>query len=224
MSDIRQNSTVKDDFNRANEDPLSGGGNWARVDLAANNKQCVLGNFSGGQNFARHKATNDQAFGYWTPDDELFGDDSEAWCGIEGNEVSGQRWAVGFWKDRGGTSTSDGYIGGIETANINDVYRIYRATNNAYTSIAITGDVAPEGEPVILLLRRNGTSVELWSSVVAYSGTPDFSLVLSVVDNTHTGNFKPGIHCTNTLDLGAGMDNFGSGPPPDFIPQIYRRL
>jgi len=215
MADIRQNATVKDDFNRANESPLSGGGNWAQTDTA--NPPMILVSEK-----VRH-TTNDSCFSHWTPDPALNGDDAECWASIIGNEIAGAAWGVGIFRQVGGTNAADGYLFRIETSNVSDVYRLWRATDWVFTSIGITGDVAPEGFPCILLIRRNGNDVECWSDETGVGDA--FSLRLAVTDTTHTTGFYPTLH---TDQVGSSttifLDNFGSGSTEEFIPQIYRRV
>lgn len=217
MADIRQNPGTLDDFNRADEDPLSGGGNWARPDLSTN--PMVLF-----ENAAARKGAATNCYSTWQPGDVMDGDAAESWGVMIGNETSGARWGVTIFRDLGGTSTADGYMFAVETSNTNDVYRIYRATNFSFTSIAITGDVAPEGGPVILLIRRNGDYVEGWSDETGVGDS--FSLRLQVTDTTHTTGFRPGLHGYRQIGSDPGFvsfDYFGAGPAVEFIPQFLRR-
>ncbi len=205
MADIRQNPIVKDNFNRADEDPLSGGGNWARPDLAS--PACIL---SGNQ--ATRKTANAQDFSQWQPDPLLDGNAAEAWVHMKGNETSGAGWGVSLFRQCGGTNAADGYLFRIETSNVNDLYRLYRATNWVFTSIAsATG--APQGSPCILLIRRNGNDVECWTD--ESGGSSSFALRLTVTDTNFTTGFLPGIHMTYNFSGGTvGEDDFGAGPAP----------
>jgi hypothetical protein len=215
MADIRQNAGVKDDFNRDAEDPLSNGGKWAQTDLA---NDPLVGNSALGQQVARQRNPG-LGFSHWTPDPAMDNDDAECWVGLVGYPLLGSAQGVGLVKDTGGTGAADGYLFDIATASGTDSYRLWRFTNWSYTSIGTLSENSAAG--TILLIRRNGNDVEGWADT---SGVGDsFALKIAVTDMNYTTGLLPMLYCQYT-SVDIGLDNFGSGPAEEFIPQIYRRV
>lgn len=218
MADIRQNSTSKDDFNRGAEDPLSNGGKWAQLDLAGNS---LVGASVIGEPCARHRASQ-VGFSYWTPDPVMDDDSAECWARIRNLTPSGGATEVGFFSSVGGTNAADGYLFGIATASGTNSYRLRRYDNFVLTTLSSFSDVGADLGGFILC-RRNGTSVEGW-----HNGSADlttWTLAVSVVDATYTTGFYPTLKTNeNFSSTSTGLDDFGSGPADEFIPQIYRRV
>lgn len=195
-----------DDFNRANEDPLSGGGDWARAQTDTWFAARLVNN----------KATNSasgSSYSYWTQDTYAGGEGS-VW-GVWGNinQCGGNRAGVSLIKDVGGASSIDGYefiresVGGANNA----YYRLTRMTNGVRTVIADSGQNPSYGGHVYLNLRRSGGTVEGWTS-------PDgliWTNRLTATDSTHsTGTYYPGLHL---YSCNVTMDDYGIGPPPGYL-------
>lgn len=87
MPDIRQKTAVLDDFNRAGENPLSGGGNWARTDSGLWTPLQLL------SNHVTHQAGSNTSQSHWTR--QAFDGDVEAWARASGEARPG---SAGAWR------------------------------------------------------------------------------------------------------------------------------
>jgi RHS repeat-associated protein len=198
---------ILDTFNRANEDPLSGGGNWARAQQNTWFDMRIVGSV------ATHSASG-SSMSYWTQQ-SFPGGAGSVW-GKYGNtdQGGGNRASLLLIKDVGGTSSIDGYELAREVFGLgqNDAYFLYRITNGARVSpaIAATAQNPVSASWPYFNLRRIGNTVEAWAS-------PDnviWTMILSVADTVHTtGTYHPAIHA---LSAGIWIDDFGaaaSGAP-----------
>jgi RHS repeat-associated protein len=202
---------VLDDFNRADEDPLSGGGDWAQTDSGTWPTPMRLVT-----NAARRGGNTSAS--YWTQDSFAGGTGSvwAKWGGI--GDQSGV--SIALYKDVGGASAVDGYELRREVAGIveNDYYILRRVDNGVRQNPALAG---VENGPYVgypyFNLRRVGSTVEAWASPDGASWT----LVLSAQDSTYmTGTFYASIHSNSTGPVGQFLDDFGAaasavppGPP-----------
>jgi RHS repeat-associated protein len=194
-----QTPPVLDNFNRANEDPLSGGGNWARAQQNTWFAMRLVGNV------ATHSASG-LSMSYWTQQ-SFPGGAGSVW-GKYGNtdEGGGNRASLLLIKDVGGTSSIDGYELAREVFGLgqNDAYFLYRMTDGARTQIAATAQNPPEASWPYFNLRRVGDTVEAWAS-------PDnvtWTMILSAADTMHTtGTYYPAILANAA---GIWIDDFGA--------------
>jgi len=218
MADIRKNFTFFDDFNRANETPLSGGGNWAGP---SDNAVWPTSPLSLLSNVATHKTGRASSDSYWTPR-TYDGDDAEAWAYTKGGNASGIAWGIALWKDVGGSNAIDGYRFRVEVSSGGGSYVLRRFTNGGSVRLAAVGGAATGGD-YFMLIRRNGSSVECWT---APADASVWTLRVSAVDTTYMTGFHLGLGITDNSGAHAlAWDNFGGGPAPvtTFLPQIYRR-
>jgi|GEM_PF-2749284 len=196
---------ILDDFNRPDEDPLSGGGNWARTDLGVWNAMRLV------SNAARRSASGTSA-SYWTQA-SFAGGTGSVWAKW-GSLGSATRASIALYREVGGTNAVDGYEFAREVAGAadNDYYLLYRVTNGARTSLGGVENTA-EMSYRYFNLQRTGRAVEGWAS-------PDganWTLVVSKEDSTHTtGAFYASIHITGSTNT--TLDDFGAaasgGPQP----------
>lgn len=216
MADIRQDPTIKDNFNRAPEDPLSNGGKWAAVDTGF---PTMVGAAVLGQDVARHRVSQ-SCWSYWTPDPAMDGDAAECWARTVGGQSPGNAWGLAILSSPGGTNQHDGYLFRIEQSSGGGFWRLWRADNAVYMSIA--GPTAGGLTGILMLIKRNGNDVEGWTS--SDSGS-SWTLRISATDITYTTGFYPVIHTDQSFSsINIGLDDFGAGPAEEFIPQIYRRV
>ena len=105
MADIRVTSEI-DNFSRADENPLSAGGNYAQVRTSGDFSQQLQNksNDAWPQTGAAHFSAS-----YWTP--ESFTGDMEMWGEVTGFTDNQNAWYLCFIKDVG-TANIDGYICG----------------------------------------------------------------------------------------------------------------
>jgi RHS repeat-associated protein len=211
-----QTPPILDTFNRANEDPLSGGGNWARADTGSVWLAMRL------VDNAARRSTSGSSMSYWTQSSFTAGTGS-VWAkwGTLADPIG---VSVALLKDVGGANAVDGYELRREVTGItgNDFYRLYSVTNANRTQIASTASNAPVTAYPYFNLRRVGQTVEGWASPDGVSWTS----VLSVTDTAHTtGTFYPAIHVSSSGDgnsINTNVDDFGAaasaaptGPPPE---------
>lgn len=211
MPDIRQQVVVRDDFDRANEDPLSFSGKWSQTDSGVFYPMVVVGNQ------ATHKAGQTSSDSYWNS--ETFdGDEAEVWGLATGGNASGIAWGLGLFQDVGGPDTIDGYRFRLEVGVSGPYFMLYRFANGASTAIdGPTGGGNSAGGHA--LLRRNGNEVEGWFS---YTSWNDLSLVVSATDTNYTTGlyFSIGIRDNSASQI-LGWDYVGGGGRRN-RPQIYR--
>lgn len=220
MADIRTTGLL-DDFQRPDENPLSGGGNWSQTDPT----------FSGNMQLVSHGATH-QSGGpsgdsYWTTLFTQFGSDEvEVWGYPRGGGAgaAGVAWALDLWQQPGGSGVVDGYRFRNESSGGGAQFRLYRITNTATaTTIGGSGGFAT-GNPstMVMLLRRNGGNVEGWYSANAGA---NWTLVVSTTDSTYTGSFYIGCGIRDN-SAGQILDWAGIGGGSGSVnrPQIYRYL
>lgn len=210
MPDIRQ-TPLLDDFQRADENPLSFGGKWSGVNgsglrLLSNAAQDP-GSSGGGLLSVRQS--------YWNV--TSWSGDVEVWaypCGLVSPFQQG--WLLGLassispfsgytmrWSDEVGNSA-------IQTrkwnAGSNTVLQDYRGVGNAL----------PNDTPDnVLLMRTSGSAVELWWS---QDFGASWTKVTSVTDNT----YRTGLYGVIGLNGSPDWCGFGAGQPVPGFPQIYR--
>lgn len=214
MADIRQNTTIKDDFNRADVNPIPAP--WAQPNTDAAAGPCKIDNLI----LKGTKFASDPSVAYWTTE-SWSNNDAEVWATAVGDAPSTEGWRIGLMTDVGlGSGAIDGYLCLPSNPFGPDVWVLRKYTNGGFTGIGSVVHVLPSPPPTsIVLMRCNGTSVEIWLSP---AGDPDgiWELVLSAVDNTYRSNL---FAVLGTTGLGPGWDDFGGGPAEPFIPQFYRR-
>lgn len=217
MADVRQQSTIRDDFNRANEDPLSFGGKWSQTDSGIFWPLVVK------SNEATHKAFQASSDSYWNSE-SFDNNEAELWAYATGGQASGVAWALGLFKDVGGSNAIDGYRFRIEVASAGAAYRLYRFANGTGTTIDSPATAAPSGG-AYMLMRRNGNDVEGWAAPTGLGTSwSDLALVCSATDTTYT----TGLYLTlgirdNSASQILGFDYFGGGGSVPFRPQFIRR-
>lgn len=214
MADERQTTVVLDDFNRADEIPLSGGGNWAEV-IPASGGPLELDN-----NNAEPGGANSRS-SYWTPM-TMDNDDCECWAEPVGGNSPSLAWGVGLYRDPG-TSTGDGYLFRSETTTGGGRWRMYKLTDGTFTQMG--AEVTPTalsggGSGKMSMIRRNGNDIEGW-----YDGTADgvydaFTLIMTRTDTDYMTDMHAALELFGSDIL--AWDNFGAGADV-FVPQIYRR-
>ena len=217
MADIRVTSLL-DNFDRADEDPLSGGGSWGQL-------------ISGGaqlRNFANqaHGHNGFNNWSYWTP--EAFtasgGDEIEVWSRPGGAPDFNDGWRMGMFKDPGGAF--DGYnIGWF--SSIGDNTLVLSRSDNGVDTRLLTVRPPPfggfpdsGGDTPILLFRTNGNDVEFWHS--ADDGA-NWTLQAAATDTT----YRTGLYLALGLQKFAGAthhwDDFGGGTETIWHPEFMRR-
>jgi hypothetical protein len=208
VPDIRQSAEFFDDFDRPNEDPLSSGGKWTTT---PGFNHLVLKSQG-----ATHAAAETFGDMYWNV--ETFDDDeAEAWGYQVGGGASGIAWAISLRNADG-----SGYRFRFEKAAANSRWRIYKDGSVAADSGPQTGNASFTNGQGILLIRRNGGSVEGWAG---HDKTdPDtLTLKVSLADSTYTDNLYLSLGITdNSGSQILAWESFGGGALV-FIPQIYRR-
>lgn len=203
MADIRQNPTIKDDFNRADENPLaspwlvSDTGIWLPMVLKSNSITHQLGGSSQS---------------HWTTA-TFDGDAAECWATRIGGSGPFIAWGIAIWSTVGAGAV-DGYRFRLE----NESNYTLRRFNNGVTGSLLDSDAGVIPGAIHMLIRRNGNDVEGWVSVDQNTWT----LVVSATDTTYTTGFylSLGIIDESNSQI-LGWDNFGGGAEANRT-QIYR--
>src|SRR5574339_1071391 len=125
MADIRQSTTILDNFNRV-EDPLSHGGDWANPELN-------WGQLKADGQYAR-LSSGVYNNSYWVPL-TMSGDEAECWAYTKGGNSPSMAWGFHIYvaSSVGGTGTSDGYFWRMEITTGGGACYLYRLTNDSAT-------------------------------------------------------------------------------------------
>ncbi len=151
-------TSVLDSFTRANESPLSGGGNWAAISTAADPLEL-------NSNKVRCSVTG-LDISYWTPTN--FGPDCEVFATLSTVPVAagGMRLYLRI-QGEGGSNTFDGYMLRTiwVTGGANDTVTLSVVTNAAATLLATFTHEMVNGDK--FGLTAVGTVLEAWCAPVA---------------------------------------------------------
>jgi Putative Ig domain len=195
-------STILDDFNRANEVPLSQSGQWASNDPRGGCCSDVLQVVS--NQAAASNVANDISYrtlGY--------AGDIQVFTTIAAKPADGGAIALVFNIQQEGSTGWDGYFLTWDALSGTDTLRFEKIINNlvAGPNLAITNLEMSSGNQ--LMVRRLGNQMEAW---VQQGGT--WSLKLTATDSTLAGG-KIGalMRGTNTR-----IDDYGAGAPGTFPP------
>lgn len=188
---------ILDRFDRADENPLSGGGNWARLDTNTNNMQLlsktVAPNITGAL----------QSGSYWTP--ETF-TDVEVHALISTVPNAPEMGILARIQQPGGAGTWDGYAFMVGTTAAQPIFRLYRVTNGSASQLggfAFTGLLGGQDS---MVMRCFGQRIECWRM----RGQTTSQLMIAATDRTFaSGNI--GLWNTDTSQGTTRFDLFGGG-------------
>lgn len=222
MADIRVTG-VLDDMNRADENPLSHGGDWSGSFspstslLKLTSLAATLGGAGG---------TNSAAM-YWNPmsfDGELI----ECWGCLVGGNAPGIAWGLDMFQTAQiGTGGVDGYRLRQEVTTGGGSLRMYRVDNGTRTLLQADGAGHTSGvsHPILLLRRYDSTNTfEAWYGLSPYT---TWTLLISTTSATYQPPFYIGISLSsNSGGTFHGWGCFGGGLPEEerHRTQIYRWL
>lgn len=211
MADIRTTGLL-DDFNRADENPLSGGGNWAFNQFLSNQLK-LASNTAVGIDASTFQGS------YWTP--STFSDDMEVWGTVSGDAGENNTgWLLGFMKEMDGATTADGYYFQIRNPVGAWTADIQRVANDVPTAIKVYAEPPSLLAGHLLLMQRVGDDLTVYHSEdgganwTAY-GTP-------VTDTTYMTGLGVFIGVDNGTSSLPGWTDVGGGEPIEFVPQIMR--
>ena len=199
MADIRQSVTIKDDFNRANADPVgapwatANSGGWAQMAISSNQ---LIGT----------QTPPTSSGSYWTTRSWDY-DQAEVWATAVGTVGNNEDWRLGLMRDDG-VGVRDGYTLHYGLSAGNDFWQFRRYDDGSFTGIALDDNPSVTlGSGSLALVRRNGANVEGW---VSTDGGANWTNVLTATNDT---TYTTGLYAM----LGAGgnvmgWDDFGGGP------------
>lgn len=224
MADERQTVTL-DDFQRADENPLSYSGKWSHSGLVSFDLRLV----SNVVKLISAKNTGDM---YWNPttyDDETI----EVWAIAEGGNASGIAWALDMWVSSsitGGSGVIDGYRVRQEVSSGGGSIILYKVTNgsttalqNSKTTYGIAGFTSGVSLPI--LLYRYTKSTNHHDVYYAYTPYTSWTHAINYTDSTWSPPFNLGTGLTdNSSSSLHGWLDFGGGVPAlTWKPHIIRR-
>lgn len=189
-------ATLLDDFNRANENPLSGGGNWTSVV-----EQTDSGGLQLSSNVvAKTGSGTTWSESYWNA--ASFGPNTEITAKI--NSISASD-AFGLWVrlTNPGLSTMNGYLADFDFNNGN--LTLYRCVSGAFTQLAASTGISTYSAGDIIGFSAIGTTL---------TATRNGSTIKTLTDSTITGAGK----------VGLGINNHGSGTLDDFSANTIEKL
>lgn len=209
-----------DDGNRASEDPLSQGGNWAEIVSVMAGPMLLTNPLDG----APALTGNDlPTSGSYRTDISLPAGDCEVW-GIVGrcDEVSETIGLLLHIHDPG--TSLDAYQMTVGDRVGND-WLLHRYTNGSATLLAQNGTVHPVQNDIILL-RRVGNNIETWwydeSDGLPIQDPAAWTQIFNVNDTTHTQGTIGMVVATS--DQEAYFRGFGGGVPVEFTSQVMRYM
>lgn len=184
---------ILDALNRANENPLSGGGNWAQSPTSSTPQLQLISNQATGITVG---ASNES---YWTP--STFGPDSECYFTVPvlmaaGNYVRLHHRVV----NPASTSVRRGYM--MQWENAANGCRIFKETaTSAFTQLALAAAARiVAGDQIVF--RAVGNVISVYQNG---------SLVLSVTDSSFTAGGSLIFGCRDTT---VRLDDLGGGTIP----------
>lgn len=186
--------TLVSNFTGADENPLSEGGNWGNLDSAGSPLQRISSAASGGA------VANCRS--YWVPAN--FGPDVDVAVTIStlsGNSVG----LLARIQGEGGAATYDGYQIDATTAGCS----IYRATDAGLLFLlgqSLIGFVSGDK----LGMRCVGSTIQVWRQP---SGSPNWYLLLAVVDATYASAGKIGVLVGGTTNRVDNLNAADYNPP-----------
>jgi peptidoglycan/xylan/chitin deacetylase (PgdA/CDA1 family) len=177
---------ILDNFNRANENPLSGGGNWGAIS-SVGGAQLVSN--------AVASPSSTTAASLWRT---VFAGDVETYATIPISTNNAGLYAETTLS----SGNANGYLWQWQGSDVSPVFRLYRADNSVLTTLGtFSGFTLTAGDK--LALRVIGDSVQGW---VYHLG--DWQQVASATDTTYrTGQI--GVRPRGTTPI---IDDFGGGP------------
>lgn len=201
-------TSILDNFNRANENPLSGGGNWTGpVETGAGKNQLrLVSNAVTGD-------TSGTSQSYWVA--TTFNADQEVYAALDTKFTTG---SVYFWLNlqSPGTSGVDGYFAGIFNDG-SDKTGLYRVTDQSFvatvyevTTTIADGDmwgVRNSGGTFTTYRKPSGGS---WAAVSGASGT----------DTTYGAGYI-GLGCDRNVE---SWGDFGGGNVSASVPAVRKLL
>jgi peptidoglycan/xylan/chitin deacetylase (PgdA/CDA1 family) len=177
---------ILDSFNRANENPLSGGGNWG-----------AISSLGGAQLVSNAVASpsSTTAASLWRT---VFTGDVETYATIPSSTNNAGLYAETTLS----SGNANGYLWQWQGSDVSPAFRLYRSDNNVLTTLGtFSGFTLTPGDK--LALRVIGDSVQGW---VYHLG--DWQQVASATDTTYrTGQI--GVRPRGTTPI---IDDFGGGP------------
>ena len=207
LGDIRT-TPLLDDFDRPDENPLSGSGSWAKADASSNVIQLV-------NNQVRLPSqTSILSLYQWAP--ESLDGDVEVWATLGGALDDGAAADLGIVTEVGGTNQMDGYV--LRAVNTFGFagWQIRKRTNwggvQVLAQAGFSGGGASTGH--LVLFRREGNALQGWRSK---DGGATWALEISATDSTHTAGFHIGLGFSVAVATSPSWDDFGGGlisPPP----------
>lgn len=221
MADVRQTTTILDDFNRANQAPVSG--DWATAGFAVNGLDLKDNNLTG------HAGGGANSYhSYYIPL-SMDGNDAEIWAQPVGGNSPSIAFGIGLYSDPS-SATADGYLYRSEVTTSGGTWKLYKLNNGVFTQVWTDSGAGPSltgGEAgKMCLVRRNGNDVELWYDPVGdgYGNWDDFQLIKAYTDTSYVNNLHGALEIFGQSQIN-GWDNMGAGPLPvaTWKPQIIRR-
>lgn len=190
---------ILDNFNRADENPLDGGGNWG--DRLTNNDLQILSNRAAGT------GANVLNSRYWAA--SQFGPDCEVYYSVPVINVSPDYLRLWIRIQNPGAANETGYM--MQWLNDANGCKIFKETaRESYSQLAVNAaarfaandQIGMEAIGTTITVYQNGTSV------------------VSVSDGTTTGAGYIAIGCRSTIFR---LDDFGGGtvvPAATFMPKV----
>lgn len=207
LGDIRT-TPLLDDFDRPDENPLSGGGNWSKADASSNVIQLV------GNRVTLPAQTSILSLYQWVP--QSLDGDVEVWATLRGALDDGAAADLGIVTEVGGTNQMDGYV--LRAVNTFSFagWQIRKRTNwggvQVLAQAGFSGGGASTGH--VVLFRREGNVLQGWRSK---DGGATWALEISATDSTYSAGFHIGLGFSVAVATSPSWDDFGGGaiaPPP----------
>jgi len=204
-------ATLLSDFTGSDEDPLSEGGHWAKLNSADAASLRRVGNAVAGPNdtAALLRAS------YWTPGN--FGPDVEAYATLA--VVTNNQQAYDVYarvQQEGGSGTHDGYVARLNTSGDIELRLI---TNGSGSALGPAPFSITPAAGMKLGIRCHGSTIESWYQPSGGAWT----LIGSVTDTTYPSAGKVGLGVNNNLSQAGRIDDFYAGTITSGLPYTTNR-
>ena len=205
--------SVLDDFNRANESPLSGGGNWSTPTTSGDPNLDLSSN-----KVIHATAAGSTTAAWWTP--EQFTRPLDVFCTVGSDQSN---IGVDYCVQQPGTATPDGYRYGTHPSFASEqgrAIKLHRFDNDVFTELLVAngwGVEAKTGDQLGVRLLADGTHLLFYKPVGG-----EWQMVDSVSDTAYTSGY-----CGVMVGLqaaGMSVDDFGAGAFVTGVTTEYKRF
>lgn len=206
MADVRYTTLVRDDFQRADENPI--GAPWDRNWSAGIDCQIDSNIF---KSTSSNPSNSGQMF--WSTED-FSGDEIEVWAAAVGNAPQADSYRIGLCDD---SASMNGYLLRCENPVGADAWTIRKYTGGSFGTLAQTRPAQLPSSDHLVLMQLTATHVNCYLSDDT-AGT-SWTLIVSAADT----DYRSGLYIHLGGNGAPGWTYVGGGVPDLSMPEFIRR-